>query len=97
MGVGAIFCGVGRLFVLAFFGLAPYYFIDQNKSLGDAFSASLEATSRNSGVAAGDRVGRARRLRSASSLCYIGALVTMPMAYVGVGFLYRAANGQAAA
>jgi hypothetical protein len=27
--------------------------------------------------------------------CYVGALVTMPMAYIGVGMLYRQATNQA--
>src|SRR6476620_5594380 len=96
VGVGAIFCGVGALIVLAFFGLAPYYFLDQNKSLGDAFSASLEATRANSGmplaIALTVLVGFLGFV-----LCYVGALVTLPLAYVAVGFLYRAANNQQAA
>jgi uncharacterized membrane protein len=93
VGVGAIFCGIGALIVLAFFGLAPYYFLDQRKSLGDAFSASLEATRANAGVplaiALTVLVGVLGII-----LCYIGALVTMPIAYIGVGFLYRHINNQ---
>ena len=93
VGVGAIFCGIGALIVLAFFGLAPYYFLDQRKSLGDAFSASLEATRANAGVplaiALTVLVGVLGII-----LCYVGALVTMPIAYIGVGFLYRHINNQ---
>ena len=93
VGVGAIFCGVGALIVLAFFGLAPYYFLDQRKSLGDAFSASLEATRANAGIplaiALTVLVGFLGII-----LCYVGALVTMPIAYIGVGFLYRHINNQ---
>ena len=96
VGFGAIFCGVGALLVLAFFGLAPYYFLDQNMSLGDAFSASLAATRGRSGlplaIAITALVGVAGFIA-----CYIGALVTLPLAYVGVGFLYRYANNQPAA
>lgn len=93
VGVGAIFCGIGALVVLAFYGLAPYYFLDQRKSLGEAFKASLDATRANAGIplaiALTVLVGIAGII-----LCYVGALVTMPIAYIGVGFLYRRINNQ---
>ena len=93
VGVGAIFCGIGALVVLAFYGLAPYYFLDQRKSLGEAFKASLDATRGNAGIpmaiALTVLVGIAGVI-----LCYVGALVTMPIAYLGVGFLYRHINNQ---
>lgn len=93
VGVGAIFCGIGALVVLAFYGLAPYYFLDQRKSLGEAFKASLNATRANAGIplaiALTVLVGIAGII-----LCYVGALVTMPIAYIGVGFLYRRINNQ---
>src|SRR5947209_14607168 len=93
VGVGFIFCGIGALVVLAFFGLAPYYFLDQRKSLGEAFKASLDATRGNAGIpmaiALTVLVGIAGVI-----LCYVGALVTMPIAYLGVGFLDRHINNQ---
>ena len=91
--VGAIFCGVGALVVLAFFGLAPYYFLDQRMSLGDAFSASLNATRSTSGlplaIALTALVGVLGVLA-----CYVGIFVTLPIAYIGVAFLYRHATNQ---
>jgi hypothetical protein len=91
--VGAIFCGVGALIVLAFFGLAPYFFLDQRKSLGEAFSASLEATRSMSGlplaIALTAFVGVLGVI-----LCYIGVFITLPVAYIGVAFLYRRATNQ---
>jgi hypothetical protein len=35
--VGALFCGIGALVVIAFFGLAPFFFIDKQMSLGAAY------------------------------------------------------------
>ena len=56
-----------RLFVLAFFGLAPFYFLDSSMSLGDAFSASLDRDPRQAGlplpIALTVLVGVARRHR----------------------------------
>jgi len=93
VGVGAIFCGIGALVVLAFFGLAPYYFLDQRMSLGDAFSASLNTTRSRSGlplsIALTALVGFLGIIA-----CYVGVFVTMPIAYIGVAFLYRHATNQ---
>jgi uncharacterized membrane protein len=93
VGIGALFCGIGALVVLAFLGLAPYYFLDQRMSLGDALNASLDSTRRISGlplaIALTALVGFLGIV-----VCYIGALVTMPIAYVGVGLLYRRATNQ---
>ena len=44
VGVGLVLCIIPGLFLLAFFGLAPFYFIDGNMSLGEALTASREAT-----------------------------------------------------
>jgi uncharacterized membrane protein len=96
VGVGAIFCGVGALIVLAFFGFAPFYFLDQRKSIGEAFNASLEATRSMAGIpfaiAICALVGIAGVI-----LCVVGLLVTMPIAYIAVGYLYRRVNNQAVA
>jgi hypothetical protein len=93
VGVGALFCGIGALVVLAFFGLAPYYFLDQRMSLGDALNASLDSTRRISGLPMA--IGLVVLVGVLGLiLCYIGALVTMPIAYVGVGVLYRRATNQ---
>jgi len=93
VGIGLAFCVIPGLFILAFFGLAPYYFLDQRKSLGDAFSASLNATRGRSGlpfaIAVTVLVGIAGVI-----VCYVGLLVTLPLAYTAVGFLYRWANNQ---
>jgi hypothetical protein len=96
VGIGLAFCIIPGLLILAFFGLAPYYFLDQNKSLGDAFSASLEATRSRQGLPLA--IGLTVLVGILGVIaCYVGLLVTLPLAYVAVGFLYRAANGQQAA
>ncbi len=93
LGVGSLFCGVGALVVIAFWGLAPFYFLDGRRSLGDALSASFEATRSNSGLALAlvvlAIVGWAGGL-----VCGIGALVTYPLAIIGAAFLYRNVTGQ---
>jgi uncharacterized membrane protein len=93
--VGLLFCGVGALVVIAIWGLAPFYFIDQGMSLGDSLSASSRATSAINGL----RVNLALvALIGVAGViaCFIGVLVTMPIAYVGAAYLYRVANNQVA-
>jgi uncharacterized membrane protein len=94
VGIGLAFCIIPGLFVLAFFGMAPYYFIDRGMSMGDAFTASREAASRGFAVPVilSIIVGGLGLI-----LCGIGALITMPAAYIAVAFLYRGANNQVAA
>jgi uncharacterized membrane protein len=93
VGIGAIFCGVGALIVVAIWGLAPFYFIDRRMSLGEALRASTE------------RTGQVPGLRVSLGLlplvgivgvfaCGIGLFVTMPIAYIGAAYLYRVANNQ---
>ena len=92
VGIGLAFCIIPGLFVLAFFGLAPYFFIDRGMSLGDALTASQQAaTSRGYAVPVllSIIVGAAGLIA-----CGIGVLVTAPAAYIAVAFLYRNATGQ---
>src|SRR5262249_42111472 len=45
VGIGLALCIIPGLFIIAFFGMAPFYFIDQRMSLGDAFTDSRTAAS----------------------------------------------------
>jgi uncharacterized membrane protein len=93
IGIGLLLCGVGALVVIAIWGLAPFYFIDQRMSLGEALSAS----SRTTGQTPGLRVALAlTALVGVAGViaCGIGVLVTMPIAYIGAAYLYRTANSQ---
>lgn len=94
VGIGLVLCIIPGLFVLAFFGMAPYFFIDRGMSLGDALSASREAASRGYAVPVILSV-----IVGALGLiaCGIGALVTAPAAYIAVAYLYRGATNQVAA
>lgn len=96
VGIGALFCGVGALVVIAFWGLAPYFFLDQGLGLGDSLRKSLETTRSTPGLplalALTALVGYLGVV-----LCWVGLLVTGPIAYVGTAFLYRRATGQAVA
>jgi len=96
LAVGSVICGIGALFVIAFWGLAPFYFLDQGKGPTEALSASFATTRSKPGlpVALGllGIVGWAGGL-----LCGIGSLISVPVAIVGAAYLYRYATGQAVA
>ena len=92
VGLGFVLCIIPGLVALAFFGLAPYFFIDRGMTIGQALTASREAaTSRGYAVPVflSILVGAAGLIA-----CGIGALVTAPAAYIAVAFLYRSASGQ---
>jgi uncharacterized membrane protein len=94
VGIGLALCIIPGLFVLAFFGMAPYFFIDRGMSLGDALTASREAAGRGYAVP----VVLAIVVGALGFIaCGIGALVTAPAAYIAVAFLYRGATNQVAA
>jgi uncharacterized membrane protein len=95
VGIGLALCIVPGLFVLALFGMAPYFFIERGLSLGEALSASREAAS-----------GRGYAVPVLLSImvgvlgliaCGVGFLITAPAAYIAVAFLYRNATGQTVA
>jgi uncharacterized membrane protein len=93
VGIGLLLCGVGALVVIAIWGLAPFYFIDQRMSLGEALSASSRTTSQVPGI----RVALAlTALVGVAGIiaCGVGVLATMPTAYIAAAYLYRVANHQ---
>jgi len=85
-------CIIPGLFYLAFFGLAPFYFLDGNMSLGEAFGASREAVS-SKGLAFPILLSIVVGVLGLIA-CIIGVLVTEPIAYLAVAYLYRYAAGQ---
>ena len=92
VGIGLALCIIPGLFVLAFFGMAPYFFIDRGMGLGEALKASQQAASSRSyamPVILSIIVGAAGLIA-----CGIGVFVTAPAAYIAVAFLYRNASGQ---
>jgi hypothetical protein len=92
VGFGLLLCIVPGLFVLAFFGLAPYYFIDQRMSFGDSLRASREAVS-SKGLAFPVLLSIVVGVLGVIA-CIIGVFVTECIAYVAVAYLYRYAAGQ---
>jgi uncharacterized membrane protein len=92
VGIGLALCIIPGLFVLAYFGMAPYFFIDGRMSLGDALSASRQAAS-SRGFALPVLLSIIVGVLGLIA-CGIGALVTAPAAYIAVAFLYRNAAGQ---
>jgi uncharacterized membrane protein len=90
--VGLALCVIPGLVVLAFFGMAPFFFIDRGMSLGDALTASREAAS-NRGFALPVILSIVVGVAGVIA-CGIGFLVTAPAAFIAVAFLYRNAAGQ---
>jgi uncharacterized membrane protein len=95
IGIGFLLCIIPGFIALAFFGLAPFFFVDRRMSLGDSLSASRQA--------AGEKglyfpiilcviVGALGFIA-----CFVGVFVTEPIAYIAVAFLYRYAVGQSVA
>ncbi len=92
VGVGLVLCIIPGLFVLAFFGLAPFYFLDGRLSFGDSLSASLAAV-RSKGLAFPILLSIVVGILGLIA-CVVGVFVTEPIAYLAVAFLYRYAAGQ---
>jgi uncharacterized membrane protein len=95
VGIGLVLCIVPGLFVLAFFGLAPFFFIDKRMSLGEALTASRMAVQMK-GLAFPILLSIVVGFLGII-LCFLGVLITEPIAYVAVAFLYRYAVGQSVA
>jgi uncharacterized membrane protein len=92
VGIGLALFIVPGLFVLALFGMAPFFFIDRRMSIGQALTASREAASSRGfaiPVILSIVVGALGLVA-----CFIGVFVTAPAAYIAVAFLYRNAAGQ---
>ncbi len=92
VGIGLALCIIPGLLVLAFFGLAPFYFLDGRMSFGDSFSAARNAAS-SKGLALPVLLAVIVGVLGVIA-CFVGLLVTEPIAYVAVAFLYRYAVGQ---
>jgi uncharacterized membrane protein len=95
VGIGLLLCIVPGLLVLAFFGLAPFFFLDKRMSLGEALTASRMAV-QTKGLALPVLLCIVVGFLGVI-LCFVGVLITEPIAYVAVAFLYRYAAGQSVA
>lgn len=92
VGIGLLLCLIPGLFVIAFFGLAPFFFVDQRMSLGDALTASRTAVS-SKGLAFPILLSVIVGALGVIA-CFVGIFITYPVAYIAVAFLYRYAVGQ---
>lgn len=92
IGLGFVLCVIPGLLAMAFLGLAPLFFIDGRRAIGDALTASREAASSQKlalPVFLVTLVGPLGIL-----LCFVGVFLTVPVSYVGLAYLYRNATGQ---
>jgi len=92
LGVGMVFCGVGALLVVAFFGLAPFYLLE-GKKIAEAFRASWATTRSNPNLPFALAV-TAVVAYAGAIFFVVPALVTYPVALIAAGVLYRHATDQ---
>jgi uncharacterized membrane protein len=78
--------------VLAFFGLAPFYVVDGHMRLGDALTASRKAAT-SKGLAMPVLLSIVVGALGVIA-CFVGILITYPVAFIAVAYLYRHAVGQ---
>jgi uncharacterized membrane protein len=94
VGMGLALCLVPGLFALAFFGLAPFYFLDGKMRVGDALNASRRATSR---LDLAFPVLLAIVVGGIGAIAFgIGLFVTEPVAFIALACLYRDAVARSA-
>jgi len=93
LGVGMVFCGIGALLVVAFFGLSPFFLLDGDKKIAEAFRESWATTRSHPHLPFA--------LAVTAVVAYLGvvfffvpAVVTYPVALVAAAALYRRATGQ---
>ncbi|HEY1741509.1 MAG TPA: hypothetical protein VGI86_22535 [Acidimicrobiia bacterium] len=92
VGVGLILCGVGVILTAGLFGLAPFYFIDGRKGIGESISASLKATTSNGSVLGALLLCQLVAYAGVIA-CFVGLLVTIPLATLAVAWIYRGLIG----
>ena len=90
--LGLILCIIPGLLFLAYFGFAPFFFIDRGSSLGDALTASRQAV-QSKGLAFAVLLSIVVGVLGLIA-CIVGVFVTEAVAYVAVAYLYRYATGQ---
>jgi hypothetical protein len=89
--IGLVLCVIPGVVFLAYCGLAPYFFIDQQMSIGDALRASREAVVRDGlafPVLFSLIVGVLGVL-----VFVVGVVVTEAVAALALAFIYRRATG----
>ncbi len=86
-GIGIVLCVIPGMLFLAYFGLAPYYFLDRGMGIGEALGASREVIVRK-GLAFPVLFSIVVGLAGFAVLG-IGALVTQSIAALALVFLYR--------
>ncbi len=92
VGIGLALCVIPGLFAIAFFGLAPFYFVDGRMTVGQALTASREAAS-SKGLALPVLLSVIVGFLGIIA-CFVGVLITYPVAFIAVAYLYRYSVGQ---
>jgi hypothetical protein len=89
--VGLVLCVIPGVLFLAYFGLAPYFFLDQQMTMADALRASRAAVVGN-GLAFPVLVSVIVGVLGVLVL-FVGVFVTEAVAALALAFLYRHATG----
>ena len=90
--VGLVLCVIPGVLFLAYFGLAPFFFLDRGMSMGASLRASRAAVS-SKGLAFSVLLAFIFGLLGIV-VFFVGAFITEAMATLALAFLYRYATGQ---
>jgi len=94
IGIGSLFCFIPGL-VLAFFGFFYAFFVlDQNQSPVDSIKSSFRMVNSNLGQMIPFAIVAFLVYVLGYVACFVGILVTAPIALIAAGFAYRTLNGQ---
>ncbi len=93
-GIGTILCFVPGLIFAFFAQFALYYVIDKGTEPVEALKASFALVNRNLGAVVLLYLGVLLASFVGSLLCYVGLLVTLPVAMIATAYMYRRLNGE---
>ena len=90
--VGFVLCIIPGIIWLFFTAFAPLYALDKGMGPGDAISRSINVVKENAGQVFIILILAYAIYYVGTLLCYVGLLVTVPVALVTITYAYRALN-----
>jgi uncharacterized membrane protein len=92
--VGLILCCVGTLIVTFFAWFTPFFVIDRGMAPVDAIKASFQLVSKHIGKLILFLIVVILLYFIGGVVCFVGLLVTMPLALIATAFVYKDMTGQ---